>query len=373
MGSLVSYLKLPKITGYLIAGLLISPHFLNLVPRESIEALTIISEVALGFIAYNIGSSLNYSKLKKIGKGIVIITLFESLTAVLIVDLFMIFVMKQSIAFSISLGAIAAATAPAATIMVINQYKAKGPLTNTLIPVVAIDDAIAVIAFGISISIAQIFIDGSDSFSFISLLNPIIEISISFLVGIILGFLLSIVTRNKKDDDQVLTIIIGMVFFAVGTSTYFGLSPLLTCILLGATITNIAPNSNKLFSLVDRITPPIYLSFFTISGLELDIAVLKTVGMIGIGYVVCRVMGKVLGVYIGAKIAKSDIVVQKYLGLTLIPQAGVAIGLAMVVQAELPLYGQKIRTIILAATVIYELIGPLCTKMAIFKAKEACD
>ena len=176
MGKVVSYLKLPRVTGYLIAGVLIGPFVLKLVPHEAIESLTIISEAALGFIAYNIGSSLNYNKLKNIGKGVIIIALFEALMATFVVTLAMKFIFGQTWEFSLAIGAIASATAPAATIMVLKQYKAKGPLVDTLIPVVAIDDAIAVIAFGISIAIAQIISKGSDGVSIMAFLNPFIEI-----------------------------------------------------------------------------------------------------------------------------------------------------------------------------------------------------
>lgn len=371
MGKVVSYLKLPRVTGYLIAGVLIGPFVLKLVPHEAIESLTIISEAALGFIAYNIGSSLNYNKLKNIGKGVIIIALFEALMATFVVTLAMKFIFGQTWEFSLAIGAIASATAPAATIMVLKQYRAKGPLVDTLIPVVAIDDAIAVIAFGISIAVAQIISNGSDGISIMAFLEPFIEIFFSVLLGCAVGFALTYVNKMSKQKENAMNLVIASIFLVVGLADLLNLSNLLACMALGATVSNLVLSKSKLLSALDNITSPIFIMFFTISGLELDLSVLLTVGVIGIGYVVFRVIGKVLGAYIGAQLANSEPVVKKYLGLTLVPQAGVAIGLTMIVQEALPSCGASIRAIILAGTVIYELIGPLCTKIAIFKAGEA--
>ncbi len=361
LGLLVSYIKLPKVTGYLVAGIIIGPFVLKIVPTEAIHGLTVISEAALGFIAYSIGSSLNFKDLKKIGSGIIIIALFEALMAVVVVTLVMITVFKQPLAFSLSLGAIASATAPAATIMVLKQYRAKGPL----------DDAIAVIAFGIALSIAKALTNGTGALTVMSIMNPFIEIIGSAVLGIILGFVLAFINRLSNSREQTMSMAIGVILLAIGLANKLHLSGLLTCMVMGGTISNITDGKTKLLTVLDEFTNPIFIAFFTISGLELDMSVLKTVGIIGAGYVIARVIGKVLGAYLGAKIAKSEPIVQKYLGLTLVPQAGVAIGLALIVQNELPAYGTQIRTIILAGTVIYELIGPLCTKIAIFKAGEA--
>lgn len=371
MGKVISYFKLPKVTGYLIAGLIIGPSILNLVPSTAAAKLSVISEAALGFIAYSIGSSFNFDNLKQLGNGIIIITLFESLTAVLIVDFVMIVILKQPVPFSIMLGAIAAATAPAATIMVIKQYRAKGPLVNTLLPVVAIDDAVGIMAFGISMTIAKSLMDASQTFNIKTLLLPIKEIFLAFIIGIAIGFVLSFISKYSEGEDQLLTISLATVFITVGLAIKLNISPLLTCMAIGGTVSNIAPNSTRVLSIVDKFTPPVFVAFFTIAGIELNLSILKHVGFLGIAYIIFRVIGKVLGAYLGAKLAKSPAVVQKYLGLTLIPQAGVAIGLAMVAETAVPEFGAAIRTIILSATVIYELVGPLLTKIALFKAGEA--
>lgn len=371
MGALVNYLKLPRVTGYLLAGIVIGPFVLKLIPKEAISGLAVISEAALGFIAYSIGSSLNFKDLKKIGSGIIIIALFEALTAVVVVTGVMIFIFKQPLAFSLAIGAIASATAPAATLMVLKQYKAEGPLVDTLIPVVAIDDAIAVIAFGICIAIAQVLVSGAETLTVMTIAKPFIEIIGSVLLGAVLGFGLAFINRSATSKEQTMSLAIGVILLAVGLASRFELSSILTCMALGSAISNITQGKSRLLTVLDSFTNPIFIAFFTISGLDLDFSVLKAVGIIGLGYVVARVIGKVLGAYLGCKLAKSEPVVQKYLGFTLVPQAGVAIGLSLLVENALPQYGAQIRTIILAGTVIYELIGPLCTKFAIFKAGEA--
>lgn len=370
-GVLVGYLKLPKVTGYLLAGIVIGPFVLRFVPKEAVEGLELISQAALGFIAYSIGSSLNFKNLKKIGSGIIIIALFEALMAVVVVTLVMVFVFGQPLAFSLAIGAIASATAPAATLMVLKQYNAKGPLVNTLIPVVAIDDAIAVIAFGICLAAAQVLIQGSEALTIMSIAKPFIEIGGSIILGGVLGCALTLANKKSTSKDQTMSLAIGVILLAVGISESIELSSILTCMAIGSVISNVTNGKSRLLTVLDSFTNPIFIAFFTISGLALDLSVLKSVGLIGLGYVFARVIGKVLGAYLGCRLTKAEPVVQKYLGFTLVPQAGVAIGLSLLVGEALPSYGPQIRTIILAATVIYELVGPLCTKFAIFKAGEA--
>lgn len=373
MGILVTYIKLPKVTGYLIAGVLIGPSVLKIIPKNISGNFGIISEVALGFIAYSIGSEFNFRHIKKIGNKIIIITICEALGAVILVDFVMFFIYKQSLPFSLVIGAISAATAPAATLMVIRQYKAKGPLVNTLLPIVAMDDAVGIIIFGVSITIAKSLLSFNGTISFFQMfIIPLWEIFLAIAIGTTIGIVLTFIANKASGEDQLLNITIASLFVSIGISVQLNLSPLLVCMAIGATITNIIPNTKRIFSIVDRFTPPVFVAFFTVAGVELNISLLKDVGVLGLVYILSRVLGKMLGASIGAKLAQSPSVVQKYLGLTLVPQAGVAIGLAMVAEVTLPSpYGSKIRTIILAATVIYELVGPLLTKIAIFKAGEA--
>lgn len=372
MAKVVSKFKLPNVTGYLIAGLIIGPSILGIIPKESADKLSIVSEAALSFIAYSIGSEFNIQNLKKIGKGIITITVFEALGAIVLVDLSMIFIFKQPVPFSIVLGAIATATAPAATMMVVRQYKAKGPVVNTLLPVVAIDDAVGIIAFGISTTVAKAILDNSSNVSVAKIiLIPLLEIVLALLIGFLMGILLVYISKKAKGEDQLLSMVIAVLFATAGIAIRFDLSSLLACMMVGATLTNLDPNNKRAFSTVEKFTPPVLISFFTIAGVQLNLSILKEVGILGVGYVIIRVIGKLVGSYVGAKISNAPETVQKYLGFTLIPQAGVAIGLSLIAQSIMPPeYGEAIRTIVLSATVIYELVGPVATKTALMKAGE---
>lgn len=372
VSKILSKLKLPNVTGYLIAGLLIGPSMLGIIPKNVVSQFGIISEVALAFIAYNMGSEFNLAELKKMSKGVLVITIFQSLTAMAFVMLSMMLLFNQPFSFSLVLGAISCATAPAATIMVIKQYNAKGQVVDTLLPVVALDDAVCIIAFGISTSIAKALMKNTGGISIFNMIvSPLIEVALALAFGFFMGILLVILIKRIEGENELLTMIIAVVFATAAICIKFNLSSLLTCMMIGTTVVNILPNFKKAFTIVERFTPPIYVAFFTISGIELDISILKTVGVIGIGYIVFRIIGKVSGAYMGAKISNSPDNVKKYLGFTLIPQAGVAIGLSMIAQNVLPdPFGAQVRTIVLAATVVYELIGPSFTRRALVKAGE---
>lgn len=368
-GKIVKQLKLPNVTGYLIMGLITGPYCLNIIPEDVVSLLSIIPEIALGFIAFSIGAEFKVSYLKKVGKSPIIIAMAEAIGAVLIVDIVLI-ATGHDIAFSLVLGAIAAATAPAATLMVVKQYKAKGPVTDTLLPVVAIDDAVALMCFGLSIAVAKT-INSTGELSIVStILKPVIEIVGALAIGAVLGVVFSFFVKFYTGRGNRLAITFAMIFLCLGVCDYLGWSSLLACMSMSAILINTSNESEVVFNQADRITPPIFMLFFFLSGAELDMRVLPSVGVIGILYVVFRVIGKVLGALLGAKVSHAAPVVQKYLGYTLIPQAGVAIGLASTAMTVVPEYGQKIRTIILCATVIYELVGPVITKVALKRAGE---
>jgi len=362
-------IHLPNVTGYLIIGLIAGPYCLKLLSLEVIEQFSIIPEIALGFIAFSIGAEFKLSYLKIVGRSPVIIAFTEAFGAVLVVD-FVLIVTGNDVAFSLVLGAIAAATAPAATLMVVRQYKAKGPVTNTLLPVVAIDDAVALMAFGISVAIAKAINSHGTVPLAASFLDPIIEIIGALIFGAILGVILKLLVKWYTGRGNRLSVSVAMVLFCIGISNILGVSPLLACMAMSAVFVNISANSNLIFEQVDRMTPPIFMLFFFISGAELDMSILPSVGVIGALYVVFRVVGKVVGAALGARISHAEPVVKKYLGFTLIPQAGVAIGLASIAMTIVPDYGEEIRTIILCGTVIYELVGPVVAKLALKKAGE---
>jgi len=369
LGRAVKLIRLPNVTGYLIAGLLIGPYVLKLVPMDLVTGLELVSEIALAFIAFSIGSEFKLSYLKKVGIVPIVIAIFEALAATVVVSSVLIaFGFGTQIA--LLLGAIASATAPAATIMVVKQYNARGPVTETLLSVVALDDAVALMAFGFAVAVVNMLANPGESSVVMSVMKPLAEILGSVLLGFVLGFLFTLPLRYFKKDSNRLIIITAFVFLGSALATMLGLSPLLLCMCMSAMLVNISNAGESILRLADNITPPIFLMFFVVSGMELDISILPQVGVIGILYIIFRVAGKVGGAYAGAWVMKAPDVVRKYIGFTLVPQAGVAIGLSLLASRLLPEYGQTIRAVVLSATLIYELTGPVITKIALQKAGE---
>ncbi|MBO5401980.1 MAG: cation:proton antiporter [Clostridia bacterium] len=386
-------LGLPAVTGYLIAGLLIGPFVLGqlgieglgFTTSEHVEALGVISDVALGFIAFAIGNEFRVSQLKKIGKQATVIAIFQAIVATIFVDAALIglhFLMpdKLSISTAITLGAIATATAPAATLMVVNQYKAKGKLTDILLPIVALDDAVGLIVFAVSFGIAKALSSGASLSIFTVAVNPLIEIIGSLLLGSLIGVIFNFSEKFFFSRSKRMCISITYVFLAVaisklhfaipGTELEIGFSPLLVCMMLGTIFCNLCEFSEELMAKVDRWTAPLFVLFFVISGAELDLSVFTdwAVIVIGVVYIIFRSAGKISGANISSKFMKCDPSIQKYLGITLLPQAGVALGMSVTVAAELGADGAIIRNIVLFAVLVYELLGPLMTKIALTKA-----
>ena len=368
-GRLLKLVKLPNVTGYLIAGLVLGPFVTKILTAEQVESLSVISNMALSFIAFTVGLSFKRSYFKRVGMTPVVIALLEALVAVFLVQGALI-AAGFDVAFSIVLGAIAAATAPAATIMVIKQYGAKGPVTDTLMAVVAIDDAVALVAFGFAVSIAGVISGNGGGNIFLSILQPLWQVVLSLLIGAVMGVLFKIPLRFFKKSGNRLIIIIGFVFMTSALATLCGVSELLACMALGSVFCNISTESDSINDLCDFFTPPLFELFFVVSGAGLDVSVLPQIGVMGAIYVVVRCVGKYLGAFIGAKIMKAPDAVAKYIGPTLIPQAGVAIGLTIVAQSVVPHYAAQVRAVILCGTLIYELVGPAITKITLKKAGE---
>lgn len=368
-GRLLKLVKLPNVTGYLIAGLVLGPFVTKILSAEQVESLSVISNMALAFIAFTVGLSFKRSYFKRVGMTPVVIALLEALVAVFLVQGALI-AAGFDVAFSIVLGAIAAATAPAATIMVIKQYGAKGPVTDTLMAVVAIDDAVALVAFGFAVSIAGVISGNGGRNIFLSILQPLWQVVLSLLIGAVMGVLFKIPLRFFKKSGNRLIIIIGFVFMTSALATLCGVSELLACMALGSVFCNISTESDSINDLCDFFTPPLFELFFVVSGAGLDVSVLPQIGVMGAIYVVVRCVGKYLGAFIGAKLMKAPDAVAKYIGPTLIPQAGVAIGLTIVAQSVVPHYAAQVRAVILCGTLIYELVGPAITKITLKKAGE---
>jgi len=368
-GRLAKFVRLPNVTGYLIAGLILGPSFLNLIPASMVNGFSVISDAALGFIAFSIGSEFNLAYFKKVGAAPVLIAICESLGAVILVTGALI-ACGFDTRLSILLGAIAAATAPAQTIMVINQYRAKGSLTSMLMSVVAIDDAVALIGFGFAATIVKMMNSQEDVNILLSIVNPILEIVISFLIGGMLSIFMKIIFRWFKKPSNVLCITTGFILLTYWLAELLHGSPLLACMALGGVLVNIHSNIEKTVKVNESFTPPIFMIFFVISGAGFKISALAGIGIIGLVYVIVRVAGKIGGAWLGGKLTKQEDKICKYLGPTLMPQAGVALGLIVVAGNIVPDYAEQIRVVILCSTFIYSIIGPVAAKIALQKSGE---
>lgn len=390
MSRVVKPLKLPAVTGYLVAGILIGPYCLGQLGIEGIgftsvgavADLSILNDVALGFIAFAIGDEFRLSQLKHTGKQATIIGILQAVVTTLVVDAALIglhFVLgedKLPLSSAIILGAIASATAPAATLMVVRQYKAKGKLTNLLLPIVALDDAVGLIIFAVSFGVAKAITLGE--FSLVSVLvDPIVEIVFSLLLGAVLGWGLSFSEKFFNSRSKRQAIVITAIFFAVALSklkfhigpVHVGFSPLLVCMMLGTIFCNICDFSANLMEKTDRWTAPLFILFFVLSGAELEFSVFTDISIIGIGviYIITRSLGKYFGARWSSVLVKSEPNIQKYLGITLLPQAGVALGMSITAM-EIGESGIIIRNIVLFGVLIYELFGPTLTKIALTKS-----
>ncbi len=384
-------LKLPAVTAYLIAGVLIGPFVLGALgigglgftSHENVKSYSLLSDIALGFIAFAIGNEFRLAQLKKIGKQATIIGVFQAVFTTLLVDAVLIglhFMIpdKFPLEAAIVLGAVAAATAPAATLMVVRQYKAKGPVTDVLLPVVALDDAVGLVLFAISFGVAKAISAGSvDILSVI--VEPIAEVAMSLALGFAMGAIFTYCERFFHSRSKRLAMSVAFVLATVGLSkisfeicgVHIAFSSLLVCMMLGTVFCNMCDFSENLMDRLDRWTAPLFILFFVISGAELELSIFKDIAvvLIGVVYIVSRCVGKYYGALISSKWAKCDENIVKYLGITLFPQAGVALGMAIKAE-ELGPVGIIIANITLFAVLIYEIVGPALTKISLLKAGE---
>lgn len=361
--------KLPSVTGYLLAGLIIGPSILEIIPHNFITELGYLSEIALGFIAFHIGESFEIKRIKKLAKNVIAITLYQSIITVIIVFA-VIYLVTKDFTFSIIISAISAATAPAATLMVIKEYHSKGKLTDTLISVVALDDVVCILLFSFALTIVEVYLLGALNFV-TAIVYPVLEILGAVILGSILGVIIVYASNRRTSNDMLLLIPVCLITLGIGLAQQFGLSTLLTCVSIGAVVANMSQIRHKIFDTVESFAVPIYLIFFTFSGMHLDLSVIKELGVVGIIYIITRATGKIVGSYIGGTVTKASYKVKKYLGLGLLPQAGVAIGLAVIAADMFPDMGSEIRNLIMAAVLFYEIIGPVLTKYILIKCNEA--
>ena len=384
-------LKLPSVTAYLIAGVLVGPYCLGRLgvggvgfsSMHDVESLALVSEVALGFIAFSIGNEFRLEDLKKTGKQALVIGIVQAVAATILVDVALLcvhFIMpdKLSLPQLLTLGAIATATAPAATLMVVRQYKAKGPLTKLLLPIVALDDAVGLVVFAVSFGIAKTLVSGSVDMVSI-LVNPLIEIVCSLILGAIMGWILTQLEKFFNSNTNRLNLTIGAVFLTASLSmlkfeigpVHIQFSSLLVCMMLGTVFCNTCPLSHDLMAASDKWTSPLFALFFVISGAELELSVFTDLAIVVIGliYILSRCLGKYSGTLFSAKLTKCSPQICKYLGITLFPQAGVALGMCATAM-QLGADGNLIRNITLFAVLIYEIVGPLLTRMSLQAAGE---
>ncbi len=358
--------KLPNVTGYITAGVLIGPYVLNLIPHEMVGGMGFISDIALAFIAFGVGRFFKKEVFKETGFGVIVITLLEALLAGIFVTLFMHYIFRLSWSFCLLLGAIATATAPASTMVTIRQYHARGNFVNILLQVVAFDDAVCLIAFSIASAFVNANVGANISASEIAM--PMVYNIGALAIGFISGAILSRLMTPKRSEENRLILTISLLLGIAGLCAAVDISPLLSCMLFGTTYINMT-NDKELYKQVERFTPPILSIFFVVSGMSLDISSFSTLGVIGIFYFIIRIAGKYFGAYLGCIMAKTTKKVRNYLGLALIPQAGVAIGLAFLGQRTLPEnMGNMLLTIVLSSSVLYELIGPACAKIALIRS-----
>ena len=391
LSRLAKLVKLPAVTAYLVAGILVGPYLLGsfgvpglgFISMADVSSYSILADVALGFIAFSIGNEFRLAQLKQTGKQATIIGIFQAVFTTILVDAILIgvhFAMpdKLPLPAAIILGAVASATAPAATLMVVRQYKAKGPLTDILLPIVALDDAVGLMLFAASFGVAKALISGKiDIISVI--VEPILEIVLSLALGALMGFLFNFCerffhSRSKRLSMSVtfvfLTVALSMMKFEIG-GIHIGFSSLLVCMMLGTIFCNVCDFSEELMDRVDRWTAPLFILFFVISGAELELSVFTDIAIVVIGliYILSRSAGKYTGALMSAKATKCDNNIVKYLGITLLPQAGVALGMAIKAETLGP-EGAIVANITLFAVLVYEIVGPMLTKISLLKAGE---
>ena len=371
-------LRLPNVTAYILAGILIGPYCLNLVPQRIIDGTDFLSDIALAFIAFSTGEFFKLSVLKKSGMRVVWITLFEAVLASVFVFILTYFVLRLELAFSVVLAALASATAPASTMMTIRQTGAKGDFVDTLLQVVALDDVVGLVLYSVAISVALASLGGAGGFSFETLVKPVLLNLAALALGGVFGLFMKLLMPERRSTDNKLIISVALLFAFCGVCALIDVSPLLGCMAMGTVYTNVAEN-DKLFKQLGYFSPPILLLFFVRSGMNFKLDALFSASgslngvpliAVGVGYFLVRILGKYVGAWVGCAAVKKDRLVRNYLGLALIPQAGVAIGLAALGARTLGgVMGSDLETIILASSVLYELLGPGCAKLALYLSK----
>jgi Kef-type K+ transport system membrane component KefB len=368
-------LKIPLIVGYIIAGALLGPDLLAMLKPQQIATLELVNLVVLSFIGFGIGGELRISELKKLGKTILLIVLFEAFGAFLLVGITSALLLK-SVPMGMIFGSLAAATAPAGTVEVIKQYKAKGKFTTTLYAVMGLDDILALLLFTITLPISIILLGGSSSSILHALAKAGLELGFSVGVGVVMGFIMIPIAKRIFDRVSLLLFSLGIILINCGISSYFKLSPILLNMCMGIVLVNgNALTARKIFSVLGDWTPPMYVWFFVLIGTRLNIELIMKYALFICAYIVTRSVGKWIGTFIGGNLAKAPRLINRYLGLALMSQAGVAVGLALAAakaleDSNLPEQAMQVISAITATTFIIMMLGPILAKIALFKSGE---
>ncbi|MBQ9940880.1 MAG: cation:proton antiporter [Clostridia bacterium] len=365
-------LKMPNVTGYILCGIVIGPYVTGVISQSVVESMEFVTDIALAFIAFGVGRYMKLSNFKANFGKTAVITLFETLITMTVITLIMIYVFKLDVPFSLLIGAIGGCTAPASTIMNIRQLKAKGDFVKTVVQVIAMDNLIAIIAFSITAAIVQASTSGG-TFDTEVVLVPLLLNMIGIAVGVAVGFLLSYLIKAIKAGDSILVVTVAIMMIIAYVCSIMDISPLLSSMAAGITYINVS-GDKKLYKLINQVAPPILMLFFVTSGMKLEITMLSSAGLIGLVYFAVRIIVKYISAYFGSTVTRSTMVVRRYLGLALIPQAGVSIGLCALATRMLPeQMGSLLSAVILSSAILYEIVGPVLSKASFYLSGSVKD
>jgi len=378
VGKLAAKFRLPEVVGYIIGGLVLGPSLVNLLSLEVLDRMGLVSDLALALVAFTIGTELTFKLVKRLGAGLFVVILSESFGAFLVVGTG-VYLLTRDLALALIFAALAPASAPAGTVVVLQEYKAKGPLTSSLLAVVGLDDALAVMIYAFAASIAKMLLAHESSVSFVHLAEgPLLDVFGAVALGAFIGTVLAFAVRKAHGTGDMLSMVLGGMLICAGLSNLLGVSLILSNLVVGAVVANVSPRRvRRAFGAVQNITPPIYILFFVLAGAHLQLRLLPSIGVLGLVYLVARSAGLVGGAFVGATISRMESTIRKYLGLGILSQAGVAVGLALMAGKDFGDMGAEgaqlallaINTIA-ATTIVFEIVGPIMTKIAITRAGE---
>ena len=374
-GHMVQFLRIPEVTGYILAGIALGPSVLGWVSHDNLQALEVFSEVAIGLILFSVGSVFHYVRFMRSGRQVIVLTFIESSAAAILVSVGTV-VIGHSWQVAALLGSVSMATAPASTLMVIRECNSRGPLSEMLMGIIAMNNILCLIAYMVVTAMidlgAGVGVMGFELDSIYAATFPLAwQVLGSVALGFLVGLMLAAWATKVSEQGEMLILLAGSVLLCVGVARILDLSPLIASLAVGATMVNLSARSRRLFDTLSRTDPPFYAIFFVIAGADLDLSLVPAMGMLGAYYLAARAAGKFFGARLGSRWLGLDPMIQKYLGLTLMAQAGLAVGLTLTISRRFPEYATLVTTVVLSSVVIYEMFGPVATKFAIQRAGES--